>query len=350
MVDFTFTHLEPYGRVWFDLEERARQLAGLCVSLRDSVEVLAWRNGQLLSIATLNGRVNRTAELARAFHQGDFPRIPPVVMLDGIWLKVLLPTEEEFVDKRGRRRKRCKLRKLPLLVAYGIDPASGERWILDWEPGEDEDQASWQKLLERLLDRGLHADKGLKLFVHDGSAGLEKAFEFVWFGKGVERQRCIFHKLRNVYRAVEGTPEMTREERQERRQAVLRDASAIYRGKDESDIRQRREGFRAKWQEKEPKAVATLDRDFDQTLSYLNVREKARLKGEEWRIEYLRTTSLLERVQRHFRKKARQVVIAHSKLGIEASTELVIRHRGLALIDQTNNSWTQILEQALSAA
>jgi len=39
-----FEHLVPYGRLWFDLEERARELAGLGVSLRDSVEILAWLN------------------------------------------------------------------------------------------------------------------------------------------------------------------------------------------------------------------------------------------------------------------------------------------------------------------
>jgi len=353
MVDFELEHLEPYGRVWFDLEERARELAGICVSLRDSVEVLSWRNEQPLSIATLNSRVNQTAELAESFHRGKFSRIPQVVMLDGIWLKVLLPTDQEYVDKRGRRRKRYKLRKFPLLVAYGIDPVSGERWVLDWERGEAEDQASWQRLLERLLERGLHAEKGLRLFVHDGSAGLEKAFEFVWFGQ-VERQRCIFHKLRNVYRDVVGSSEMTRIERQAQRQAVLREASEVYRGKDESEIRQNLEAFRVKWGEREPKAVATLGRDFDQTLAYLKVLEAARLKGEEWRVECLRTTSLLERVQRHFRQKARQVVIAHSEKGVMTNIELVIRHRGLALVDKAAGSmagsWSRLLEQALLAA
>ena len=227
---------------------------------------------------------------------------------------------------------------------------SGERWVLDWERGEAEDQASWQRLLERLLERGLHAEKGLRLFVHDGSAGLEKAFEFVWFGKGVERQRCIFHKLRNVYRDVVGSSEMTRIERQAQRQAVLREASEVYRGKDESEIRQNLEAFRVKWGEREPKAVATLGRDFDQTLAYLKVLEAARLKGEEWRVECLRTTSLLERVQRHFRQKARQVVIAHSEKGVAAGIELVIKHRDLALVDKAAESWSRLLEQALLAA
>jgi hypothetical protein len=350
VIDFEFVHLEPYNRFWFDLEERGRELAGLSVSLRDSVEVLAWRNAQPISIATLNSRVNQTARLAEAFHKGQLQRVPAAVMLDGVWLKVLIPTDEEYVDKLGRRRKRQKLRRFPLLVAYGVDPVSGERWVLDWERGEDEDQASWQRLLERLLERGLTAERGLKLFVHDGSAGLDKAFEVVWFGEGVERQRCVFHKLRNVRRDVVGEEGMSRQERQERRREVLADAAAVYRGEDEGEIRRRLAAFRAKWAEKEPKAVATLERDFDQTLVYLKVLERARARGEAWRMECLRTTSPLERVQRHFRQKQRQLLISHSERGVDAAIELVIRHRGLALSTRAAEPWTQLLEEALLAA
>jgi transposase-like protein len=314
------------------------------------VEVLAWRNGQQVSIATLNRRVLETAEVAAAFHSGVIAQVPAVVMLDGIWLKVLLPTEEEYVDKQGRRRKRYRLRKFPLLVAYGVDPMSGERWIVDWERGQAEDEASWRRLLERLLARGLSAERGLRLFVHDGSAGLNSAFELVWFGPGVERQRCVFHKLVNVRRDVVGDEGMTREQRRARRQEVLTAAAGVYRAEDESDARQRLVAFRAQWAEREPKAVATLERDFDQTLVYFRMLARARAQGQEWRPECLRTTSPLERVQRHFRQKARQVVIAHSEQGIEASIELVIRHRGLALTDNSTEPWTHRLEEALLAA
>lgn len=349
MVDFTSVYVEPYGRIWFDLEERARELAGLCLSLRDMVEVLAWRNDQPLAISTLNQRVLQTADLAAAFHQGRIERVPAVVMLDGIWLKVLLPTEEEYTDKRGRQRKRMKLRKYPVLVAYGIDPVSGERWILDWERGEAEDQASWQRLLERLWERGVHAERGLRLFVHDGGAGLAQALPMVDFGPDVADQRCIFHKLQNVRRAVQGAPEMTRDERQERRRTVLRDASAVYQGKDEAEIRSGLAAFRAKWAAAEPKAVATLERDFAQTLAYLAVLERARQEGQEWRVECLRTTSPLERVQRHFRQKARQVVVAHSEKGAAANIELVIYHRDLASGATSMRPWAQRLEEALLA-
>lgn len=348
MVDFESAYLVPYGRVWFDVEERARQLAGLCVSLRDGVEVLAWDNKQPLSIATLNRFVNKTADLARAFRAAKLARVPAVVMLDGIWLKVLEPTGEWYIDKKGRRRQRRQARKFPLLVAYGVDPVSGERWLLDWERGCDEDEESWRKLLERLLARGLRAERGLALFVHDGSAGLEKAFELVHFGKGVERQRCIFHKLANVGRDVVGEEGMSRKERRERRAEVVADAAAVYRGEDEARIRRRLEVFRAKWGEKERKAVATLERGFERTLVYLKVRERARRRGQEWQVECLRATSALERVQRHFRRKARQVVIFHADKGVEAAIQLVISHRRLAT--DSTQPWIRLLEEALLAA
>ena len=83
MVDFEFAHLVPYGRLWFDLEERARELAAMCVSLRDGVRGLSWQSGQPVCIATLNGMVNRAGELAKAFHAGVLERIPAVVMVTG---------------------------------------------------------------------------------------------------------------------------------------------------------------------------------------------------------------------------------------------------------------------------
>ena len=348
MVDFEFVHLAPYGRVWFDLEERARELAGLCVSLRDGVEVLAWSNRQPLSIATVNRLVNRAADLAQAFHAGLLERVPAVVMLDGIWLKLLEPTGEWYTDKKGRRRQRVRKRKFPLLVAYGVDPVSGERWLLDWERGRDEDEESWRKLLERLLARGVSGEGGLELFVHDGSAGLEKAFELVYFGQGVERQRCIFHKLRNVGRDVAGEEGMSRKDRQKRRSEVMAEAAEVYRGGDEVEIKGRLAVFRAKWGEKEPKAVATLERDFERTLIYLKVMERARRRGERWRVECVRATSSLERVQRHFRQKARQVAIFHSDRGVDAGIQLVISRRALA--SHSAEPWFRLLEEALLVA
>jgi len=158
----------------------------------------------------------------------------------------------------------------------------------------------------------------------------------------------MVHKLRNVRRDVVGEEGMSRKERRERRGQVLAEAAEVYRGENEQEIKRRLAGFRAKWGEKEPKAVATLERDFERTLVYLKVRERARRKGQEWKVECLRATSALERVQRHFRQKAAQVVIFHSEQGFEAAVQLVISHRHLA--SSPAEPWQRLLEEALLIA
>jgi len=347
-VAFRFKLFAPYQRVWFDLQERARQLAGLCLSLRDSIEVLAAENGQPLAISTINGLVNETAALAEAFHKGLLAMIPPVVVLDGIWVKLLEDTERQYTDKRGRRRLRKRRRAVPILVAYGIDPRTGQKRLLDWEQGRGEDQASWQGLLERLEQRGLRAENGLRLFIHDGSAGLEAAFAMVDFGGGVRRQRCVFHKLRNVAKAVQGEAGMSRKDKQQRRKEVLKAAASVYNGTDKAAIEERLQVFAEDWREREPEAVITLQRGFETTLVYLDVLAEARKSGEQWSVRYLRTTSMLERVNRALRQKFRQVVIFHSERGLKAAIQLVIAHRGLG--GASNECWVDAIEEALKAA
>jgi len=347
-VSVQFALFERYERVWFDLQERVRQLAGLCVSLRDSIELLAAENGERLAIGTINGLVNETAVLADAFRKEPLAVVPPVVALDGIWTSMLEDTERQYTDKRGRRRLRKRRHDIPILVAYGVDPGTGSKRLLDWEKGKGEDQESWQRLLERLEQRGLRSEKGLKLFIHDGSAGLEAAFAMVDFGAGVRRQRCVFHKLRNVAKAVRGEEGMGRKEKQERRKEVVKAAAEVYAGTDRPDIEARLEAFTEKWQEREPEAVLTLRRGFEATLVYLDVLDEARKAGEEWPVRYLRTTSMLERVNRALRQKFRQVVIFHSDKGLQAAIQLVIAHRGLA--DESEESWIDLIEEGLKAA
>lgn len=185
VVAVPFTTVGRYERSWGDVQERARQLAGLCLSLRDAGEVLALDNEQPVARSTLHGWVQQAATLAAALRAGPLTTIPAVVQLDGLWVKLMYRTGEQYTDTRGRKRARVQRVTVPLLVAYGVDPVRGERWILDWELGDAENQASWQRLLERLHARGLHATAGLALFVHDGSGGLEAALAEVAFGPGV---------------------------------------------------------------------------------------------------------------------------------------------------------------------
>lgn len=192
----------------------------------------------------------------------------------------------------------------------------------------------------------MEAERGLAMFAHDGSAGLEQAFELVCFGGGVECRRCVFHKLVNVRRDVVGDEG---KERRQRRGEVFEDAAQVRKGEDEVEVRRGALSFRERWGEKEPTAMATLERDFERALVCLRVRERARRRGEGWKLGCLRTTSPLERARRCFRQKARQVVVGYSRDGIEVAVRLVISRRHLVDGNQAGD-WAAQFEEALLTA
>jgi transposase-like protein len=269
-------------------------------------------------------------------------------MLDGLWIKLLVPTGEHLTDRLGRRRARVRRISAPLLLAYGVDPRTGERWVLDWQRADGEDEASWRVLLERLHARGLHADAGLEVFLHDGSSGLEAAFGLVDFGPDVLHQRCVFHVLRNLGDAVQGAPEMTRAAKRAHRQTVVQQAAAIWQATTRAEVLRRQQRFVAAWREHEPGVVATLERVWPSTLAYLEALARAQQRGEVWQPQYLRATSLLERANRSFRQKARQVSLFHSETSLEAAVALVVLHRSLGPWS-TPLPWTHTLEALLAA-
>ena len=349
-VRMEFETIAPYERSWGDVQGWARELSGLCLSLGDLREVVARQSGRAVARSTLNGWVHQVADLAEALRGGPLARVPPVVMLDGVWVTLLEETGAEGTDAQGRRRPGKRRRKVVLLVAYGVDPTSGEHWVLDWERAPGEDEASWRGLLERLQRRGLRTDAGLTLLVHDGSSGLDAALDTVHLGPGLLRQRCIFHVLRNVRDAVRGEPGMDRIAKRARRQDVLRDASAIWDTTDRAEVQRRRQAFRATWQAREPAAVAALDRAFGATLAYLDALAWARERGETWQPRCLRATSLLERLNRALRQKARQVGAFHSNHGLAAAFALVVTHRHRLPDQPPDAPWTDVLQTRLLSA
>ena len=349
VVDVSFSVFVPYQRVGPEMAERLREAVALGLTLRQAGVVTAPEGGGPLAKSTINARVVEARRLAEAFHQAALERVPPVVLLDGLWVRVMEETGERFVDKAGRERPRVRRRKVGLLLAYGVDPASGEWWVLDWERAEQEDQASWQRLLERLAERGLSAKAGLRLIVSDGADGLASALSMVYLGPGVRHQRCVFHKLRNVGKAVKAALAGSKEEQRKARRQVVKETAAIYRGCDRAEVARLRDEFVERWREAEPEAVETLLRDFDKTIVYLEVAAEARARGEHWDVRYLRTTSALERLNRALRRMVRQVVLFHSGPGLEARAYLVLVEAGRMLFSPRDNP-LDILEEQLAAA
>ncbi len=117
---------------------------------------------------------------------------------DGIWTSQQTQQHSIHEDSRKRKRHRKSGKRMVVLVALDLwTDESGKRHILDGEVADQEEQAAWERLVQRLWERGVKLETGLQAIVRDGTEGLEQTLGYV-YGSALVHQRCIFHKLRNV--------------------------------------------------------------------------------------------------------------------------------------------------------
>ncbi|MFL5665101.1 MAG: transposase [Ktedonobacteraceae bacterium] len=277
-----FTILEKFQRFWLDLDQDVLFSSGLCQSLREISQRWSAAVGGSVGLRTLNERINQITPLVAQAQREPITDVPTVVQLDGIWLTIQSQTQKEKPDRGLRRRQERKGQRVVVLVALGFwNDGSGRREILDWEIAKSEEHTEWEKLLNRLWQRGVRPERGLQMVVRDGSGGLGEALAFV-YGSTVLEQRCLFHKLRNVADKVRS--ELKGEEKREKRKQLLEQASAIYQAESAAQANARLARWAEHWRQQAPQTVATLERDFEQTLVYYSLPSVAR--------EWLRTTSL----------------------------------------------------------
>lgn len=341
-----FQALRSHQRIWDDLEGEIRERYGWGMSLRWIKECLDARLGSSLGLGTLNERVRQMASLVPHWRRASVDAVPPVVRVDGIWVTLMEETGEEEKDRLGRRRGVKTGQKVPVLVAQGIWPACGRQEVVAWVLGNAEDEASWEALLTQMWERGICPEEGFCLLVGDGSSGLEQARRTVYWD--VPFQRCIFHKLRNIWRDIVLPEELEGKMGRAYKRRFIRSAARIWYAPDEREARRRQRRFCQKWEEAQPLAVATVRRDFDATLTFYQIQTLAAQQGEVWPARRLRTTSPLEREFRAVRRRVANAVLFHSPSGLAAVFhQLVIRratHRSNAL----PGSWQRCLEQALA--
>jgi transposase-like protein len=216
-------------------------------------------------------------------------------------------------DRRKRQRKQRTGKKIVLLVALGFWE-DGTRAILDWQMATSDEQTQWEGVVESSLDARSTTRKGLKMIVRDGCGGLEGAVALV-YGKSVLDQRCVFHKLKNVGDKVRS--ELKGEEKREKRKEMMKQAKTIYQAPDVLQAKKQLQQWSEHWRQEAPKAVATLERDFEQTLVYYEL--------DTVTPEWIRTTSFLERTNRELRRKFRQVVTFGSQIGAQVAVFLQVQ-------------------------
>jgi transposase-like protein len=317
-VRLKYQTLRPGQRLWDDLELEIQAEYGRGLSYRQIKVDLDHRLHSSVGLRTLNQRVLTLGSAESCYSWLGAGEVPPVVCVDGIWITVMFDSGEIKTDQTGRMRRVKRAKKVPILAAQGIWPITGRTQLLAWMRTEGEDAASWQKFLETLYEIGLTPENGLALLVSDGSTGFRAAYENVYWQ--VPLQRCVFHKLRNIAQALRIPAELDHQATHSYRTEFLQSAACIWQAPDEAEARLLYAAFCQTWYVRQAKAIRTLARDFEDTLTFYAVQEQAALRGENWPARLLRTTSPLERMFREFRQRYRQAVLFYSATGLHAVT------------------------------
>jgi|SRR5882762_868246 len=322
-----FSILEKFQRFWVDLQQDAFFSSGLSQSLRAIKNRWSGELEHSVGLRTINELINQVEPLVHRMREQHFPEAPTVVQCDGIWVTIQGQEEEIKPDKRQRKRHERSGKKVVILVAMGFWP-DGRREILDWQLAKSEDHAQWELFLMRLKERGVEAKQGLKMIVRDGCGGLGKALVKV-YGNSILDQRCIFHKLQNV--ADKASTDLKGKDQRQAKKELMEQAASIYQAEHAEMARERLRDWAQHWRPQAPLAVATLERDFEDTLVYYQLDIVTR--------EWIRSTSLLERTNRELRRKFRQAVTFGSTMGADVAVFLQVQRLHARW---TDGSWWQV--------
>lgn len=301
--------LRPYQRIWDDVDRQIERWGALAISLRQMRRELEHMHIGPLSLRTLNQRLHQLIDLEP---EHDAEDVPPILQLDAIWATVLRPNGRVRRDRKGRKRPvkgRCKC---PIFIAMGVWPEGDRCEILLWRLGTGENAEDWVQFLSLLEAQGIRGENGLKLIIHDGGAGLCSALQTVWFDAPL--QRCLFHKLRNIYKSLRAPEELTPKQRRRRYKAIFKDFRLIWEARRYQTVLRRYLRVVRQYRHSQPEAVATLRRDFRATVAYYHVEQQF----PSWDRKHLRTSSRLERFNRRIRRRLRAANAYHSDQGVLA--------------------------------
>jgi transposase-like protein len=268
---FRPTLFERYQRTEKALLMTLQEMFVKGVSTREVNDVLEAMGGFEVSpglvsraAAELDEHVRRWRERSLEAHEY------PYLILDARYEKV----------RRGGR-----IESTAVLVIAGIEE-TGRRDVLGYWLGDSESEATWGEAFADLKARGL---KGVELVVSDAHKGIRKALSKHFQGAGW--QRCQVHLMREL---------LNRAAWQDRKELAA-DLRAIYASEEPEQCLAAAEAVAGKWERRLPKMAKALREGVEDTLAVLA------FPGEHRR--RLRTTNMIERQNREFRKRTRKVSI-----------------------------------------
>jgi putative transposase len=177
--------------------------------------------------------------------------------------------------------------KEPVLVAIGVTE-KGCRTVLGLQAGDKESSTSWREFFKDLKRRGFDGSQ-VKLGIMDGLSGLETVFtqEF----PNAKTQRCQVHVTRNILAKVPKKLKLD----------VADQVRSIFYASSKRKASEFFSEFKDRWEKELPSAVKCLENSLESCLTYLQFPE------EEW--VCLRTTNVIERVNKEFKRRTRPMEI-----------------------------------------
>ncbi|MDD5205915.1 MAG: transposase [Desulfobacterales bacterium] len=177
--------------------------------------------------------------------------------------------------------------KVPVLVTIGVT-TEGRRTVLGLQAGDKESASNWREFFKDLKRRGLDGST-VTLGIMDGLKGLEGVFteEF----PNAKVQRCQIHVSRNVLAKVPRKLKKT----------IADEVRSIFYASSRKKALGFFSEFKAEWEKEIPSAVKCLENSLEACLTYLHFPE------EEWIC--LRTTNVIERVNKEFKRRTKPMEI-----------------------------------------
>ena len=348
-VSLSYSALEKYSRIGGDVAQRVRQRVSQGASLREVQAELEEQLATPLGLKTLNQRVLEFRAAVGSIERTMVEDCPPVVVVDGVWATWMVAVGESQRDRKGRLRQRKRKQKVVILVALAIWPDREEWDIVGWYLAAKEDEASWTAFLSQLQEAGLTQEKGLRLLIADGAGGIEAAHQMV-YGAKLPLQRCVFHKIRSVLGDTSSPEGLSRGEGREQKRKLAAEVAGIWQAESEAEACRRMAAVVANYQSEQPRAMATLERDFGATVLFYGVQREAALEGKQWPARLLRTSSHLERANREIRRAIRRGCAWPSEPGLGVRVWLGVLGYRRKSKSRNSSVVSKVAEEALSGA
>ena len=160
--------------------------------------------------------------------------------------------------------------------------------LLGLQAGDKESATNWREMFKDLKRRGLNG-KLISLGIMDGLSGLERVFEEEFPDAKV--QRCQVHVARNVLAKVPRKLKKT----------VADEIRSIFYASSKKKALSFFDSFKDRWEKELPSAVKCLEKSLQACLTYLDFPE------DEW--VCLRTTNVIERVNKEFKRRTKPMEI-----------------------------------------